>query len=93
MSERDEVDTVKASFDAAVESVKTGPAKSDTSDADKLKVYGLFKQATEGDVTGSQPWAINVVARAKYDAWATHKGMSKEDAMKAYVDEVKSQQE
>jgi len=25
-------------------------------------------------------------ARAKWDAWATVKGMSKEDAMKAYVD-------
>ena len=42
-------------------------------------------QATVGDVEGSQPWAVQVEGRAKWDAWATVKGMTKEAAMEAYV--------
>ncbi len=38
-----------------------------------------------GDVTGSQPWAVQLEARAKWDAWNGVKGKSKEDAMKEYV--------
>eukprot|EP00471_Norrisiella_sphaerica_P001321 CAMPEP_0184487034 /NCGR_PEP_ID=MMETSP0113_2-20130426/9033_1 /TAXON_ID=91329 /ORGANISM="Norrisiella sphaerica, Strain BC52" /LENGTH=93 /DNA_ID=CAMNT_0026869177 /DNA_START=99 /DNA_END=380 /DNA_ORIENTATION=+ len=57
----------------------------------KLALYGLYKQATVGDVEGSQPWSIQMEARAKWDAWAAHKGKSKEEAQEAYVKEVNSQ--
>lgn len=50
-----------------------------------LEIYSYFKQATEGDVSGDKPGAFNMVARAKYDAWAARKGMSKDVAMKGYV--------
>ena len=30
-------------------------------------------QATEGDIASSQPWAVQVEARAKWDAWNSHK--------------------
>jgi acyl-CoA-binding protein len=43
-------------------------------------------QATEGDVRGDRPSIIRLEARAKYDAWAKHKGMSKEEAMQGYID-------
>jgi diazepam-binding inhibitor (GABA receptor modulating acyl-CoA-binding protein) len=76
---------ITAQFEAAVEHVKTAPADKSASDAHKLKIYALYKQATEGDVTGSAPWAVNVVAKAKYNARVEVKGMSKEDAMKAYI--------
>lgn len=76
-----------ADFDAAVAYVrslpKDGPVQLDT--ATKLDFYGLFKQATEGDVTGSQPWAVQVEARAKWDAWNSRKGQSSDDAKAAYV--------
>ena len=51
--------------------------------ADVLLAIG---QATEGDVQGSRPGMFSLEARAKYDAWAKLKGMSKEDAMKGYVE-------
>jgi diazepam-binding inhibitor (GABA receptor modulating acyl-CoA-binding protein) len=35
---------------------------------------------------GSQPWAVQVEARAKYDAWATRKGLSQQDARTQYVE-------
>jgi acyl-CoA-binding protein len=38
-----------------------------------------------GDVTGSQPWAVQFEARAKWDAWNEQAGKSKETAMAEYV--------
>ena len=45
-------------------------------------------QATVGDVEGTQPWAVQMEARAKWDAWNSVKGMAKEEAMKQYIDIV-----
>jgi diazepam-binding inhibitor (GABA receptor modulator, acyl-CoA-binding protein) len=55
-----------------------------------LKLYALFKQAKVGDAGGNRPGMFDVVGRAKYDAWAGLKGMSKEAAMQAYIDLVDS---
>ncbi|HEX9188963.1 MAG TPA: acyl-CoA-binding protein [Vicinamibacteria bacterium] len=54
-----------------------------------LELYGLYKQATEGDVAGSRPGMLDLKGRAKYDAWAKRKGASKDEAMKGYVALVK----
>lgn len=53
----------------------------------KLRFYGLYKQATVGDVNISRPWAMDVAGRAKYDAWASWQGKTAEEAMQAYVDQ------
>jgi carboxylesterase len=53
-----------------------------------LDLYALYKQSTAGDVTGSRPGMLDIRGRAKYDAWAKRKGMTKDAAMKAYVDLV-----
>jgi diazepam-binding inhibitor (GABA receptor modulator, acyl-CoA-binding protein) len=50
-----------------------------------LQLYALFKQATEGDVTGDRPGGFDFKAIAKYDAWADVKGKSKEEAMRNYI--------
>ncbi len=50
-----------------------------------LELYGLYKQATEGDVTGSRPGMLDLKGRAKFDAWSKRKGLSKDEAMKGYV--------
>jgi diazepam-binding inhibitor (GABA receptor modulating acyl-CoA-binding protein) len=54
-----------------------------------LELYSLYKQATEGDVTGSRPGMIDFKGRAKFDAWAGRKGTPKDTAKQAYVDLVK----
>lgn len=56
------------------------------SNEDKLAFYSLYKQATLGQVSGSRPSMFDVVGRAKYDAWAAHGAMSKEDAAAEYVE-------
>lgn len=51
-----------------------------------LQLYGLYKQATEGDVNVDPPSnPFDFVSRAKYDAWAGLKGQPRETAMKEYV--------
>ena len=60
------------------------------SNADLLKLYSLYKQATEGDVQGKRPGMMDLKGRAKYDAWAAIEGMSADDAMQEYVDLVES---
>jgi acyl-CoA-binding protein len=50
-----------------------------------LELYGLYKQAKVGDVDGKRPGMLDIKGRAKYDAWAARKGMSREAAMTAYV--------
>jgi acyl-CoA-binding protein len=51
-----------------------------------LKIYALFKQAANGDVSGERPGFTDMVGRAKYDAWERLKGTAQEDAMQQYVD-------
>jgi len=49
-----------------------------------LELYALFKQGKEGDVSGKRPSRLKIKDRAKYDAWASKKGMSRDDAVDAY---------
>jgi acyl-CoA-binding protein len=70
-------------FEAAVARVNGLPAA--PANQVLLELYGLYKQATAGDVQGSRPGFTDLKGRAKYDAWSSRKGMSREDAMRAYV--------
>lgn len=54
-------------------------------DAEFLEFYGLFKQATVGDVNIEKPGALALKDKAKYEAWSSNKGLSKEAAKEAYV--------
>jgi len=75
-------------FEEAVQFVQT--AKSDFKPDNNLKLafYALFKQATEGDVSGKKPGLTDFVGRAKYSAWEKLKGMSAEQAMTAYIEKL-----
>ncbi|WP_040663910.1 acyl-CoA-binding protein [Nafulsella turpanensis] len=70
-------------FEAAVQQSKTLPQR--PSNDDLLLLYALFKQATEGDVSGERPGGFDFKAIAKYDAWAAQKGKSGEEARDGYV--------
>ncbi|KAI5476539.1 acyl-CoA-binding protein, ACBP [Pseudohyphozyma bogoriensis] len=49
-------------------------------------VQSVYKQATEGDVKSSRPGMLDVLGRAKWDAWNKRKGVSEDDAKRAYVE-------
>jgi acyl-CoA-binding protein len=78
--------SIEERFEDAVDRVNGLPAR--PSNADLLRLYGLYKQATAGDAMGKRPGGFDLKGRAKYDAWAARKGMSRESAMEAYVAEV-----
>lgn len=56
----------------------------------QLKMYSLYRQAKDGDVAGKRPGMLDMVGRAKYDAWAKLKGTKKDEAMRQYIAEVKA---
>ncbi len=58
------------------------------SNEELLDLYALFKQATEGDASGERPGGFDFKAIAKFDAWGSKKGKSKDTAMLEYVDLV-----
>ena len=70
-------------FEAAVKRVN-GLAKAPGT-GDMLELYGWYKQATAGDVTGSRPGMLDPRGRAKYDAWSARKGTRAEAARDGYV--------
>lgn len=45
-------------FKKAAWLITNGPPRPGTPTDVKLQYYSLFKQATVGDVTGEQPWAV-----------------------------------
>ena len=75
---------LKSLFEAAVANSKNLSERPDN--ATLLKIYALYKQATEGDVEGKKPGFGDMVGRAKWDAWNGFKGIGKDDAMLQYID-------
>ena len=56
------------------------------SNEDLLKIYSLYKQATQGNNTEDPPGGFDFKAAAKYNAWKKLEGRSKEEAMTQYID-------
>ena len=81
---------LKAQFDEAVNYIQTAEGDFKPSNEMKLEFYALYKQATEGDVSGKRPGMMDFLGRAKYDAWAELKGTSSEEAMQKYIDKLNS---
>ena len=75
---------LKARFDDAVANSKTLSERPDN--VTLLKIYSLYKQATEGDNEDAKPGFADLVARAKWDAWKKLEGTSSDEAMQQYID-------
>ena len=78
---------LKAAFEKAAKDVQSLKERPDNDTL--LRLYALFKQGSEGDVSGAKPGFFDFVGTAKYEAWAKLKGTGQEEAMKKYVDMVK----
>ena len=77
---------LEKSFDAAMATSKTLKKAPDNDTL--LALYANFKQASSGDAGGARPGVLDVVSRAKFDAWAAMKGRSRDAAMRSYVELV-----
>ncbi len=79
---------LKQEFEQASVNVKNLPKQENDV---LLKLYSLYKQATEGDVNIEKPTNFfDFAGIAKFNAWEELKGISPEEAMKKYIDYVKS---
>ncbi|MEP7236945.1 MAG: acyl-CoA-binding protein [Ferruginibacter sp.] len=78
---------IKAQFEEAIAGSKTLATKPDNETL--LQLYSLYKQSTEGDVSGEAPSnPFDFVNKAKYDAWSALKGKTSEESMQQYIDLV-----
>ena len=75
-------------FDAAALDSRQLPER--PGNEDLLRLYALYKQATEGNVTGERPGMMDFVGRAKFDAWKELAGTGTDDAMERYIELVES---
>ncbi|XP_020489327.3 acyl-CoA-binding domain-containing protein 5A isoform X2 [Labrus bergylta] len=82
---------IQLRFDAAVKVIKSLPPDGpfQPSNDMMLKFYSYYKQATVGACSIPRPGFWDAVGKAKWDAWSSLGDMSKEEAMTAYVDEMK----
>ena len=78
---------LKSAFEQASRDIQTLSERPDNDTL--LRLYGLYKQGSEGDVKGDKPGFFDFVGTAKYEAWAKLAGTAQDDAMKKYVDLVK----
>ncbi|MBC6697777.1 acyl-CoA-binding protein [Hymenobacter puniceus] len=88
--------TLQKQFEAAVSRVDTLPG--DKAAAHMTELYGLYKQATEGDhdtekdVVGddspANPSGPAGMSQAQWDSWSKFKGVSEEDARRQYIQKV-----
>ncbi|HEY7872202.1 MAG TPA: acyl-CoA-binding protein [Rudaea sp.] len=77
---------LKSKFEQATEDVKKLDERPDNDTL--LKLYALFKQGSDGDVSGPKPGFFDFVGTAKFEAWTKLRGMKADEAMQKYVDLV-----
>ncbi|XP_036111705.1 enoyl-CoA delta isomerase 2 [Molossus molossus] len=75
-------------FENALNQVKL--LKKDPGNEVKLKLYALYKQATEGPCNMPKPGVFDFINKAKWDAWDALGNLPKETARQNYVDLVSS---
>uniref|UniRef100_A0ABI0NY15 Acyl-CoA binding domain containing 7 n=1 Tax=Bos taurus TaxID=9913 RepID=A0ABI0NY15_BOVIN len=77
----------KADFDKAAKDVRKLKTRPD--DEELKELYGLYKQSVIGDIDIECPALLDLKGKAKWEAWNLQKGLSKEDAMNAYISKAK----
>ncbi|PIN18607.1 hypothetical protein CDL12_08723 [Handroanthus impetiginosus] len=78
---------LKEEFEEYAAKAKTLPPT--TTNENLLIIYGLYKQATVGNVNTSRPGVFKMRDRAKWDAWKANEGKSQDEAMGDYITKVK----
>lgn len=78
--------SVRFDFISRVLEDKVDTHEVDVSGSNSDLLYGLYMQATCGDVRGRRPWVLRAKDRAKWDSWAKQRGQSPAVAMATYIE-------
>lgn len=74
-------------FDELVGKIRSlpddGPVQ--PSSALKLELYGLFRQARDGDAPKRAPGGFDFLGGLKHSAWLANSGMARAEAMRRYI--------
>ncbi|TYT23838.1 acyl-CoA-binding protein [Luteimonas viscosa] len=73
-------------FEQAAQDVQTLAERPDNETL--LRLYALYKQGSEGDVSGEKPGFFDFVGTAKYEAWSRLKGTPRDVAQQQYIELV-----
>jgi diazepam-binding inhibitor (GABA receptor modulating acyl-CoA-binding protein) len=82
-------DQVKNDFEKACNDIKL-VTNLDIDNDTLLVLYGLFKQANEGDCTTTKPSFLDPKGQAKWNSWNENKSLDQITAMRRYVRKVKN---
>jgi diazepam-binding inhibitor (GABA receptor modulator, acyl-CoA-binding protein) len=77
-----------ARFSQAADDAQQLPERPDNDTM--LKLYALYKQGSQGDVSGDKPGFFDFVGVAKYEAWEKQRGTDQDEAKQKYIDLVES---
>ncbi|KAF4096059.1 acyl-CoA-binding domain-containing protein 5A [Onychostoma macrolepis] len=91
MMEGDNKPVYEQRFNAAVKVIQNLPSNGSFQPSNDmmLKFYSFYKQATQGPCNIPRPGFWDPVGKAKWDAWNSLGEMPKEEAMAAYVEDLK----
>lgn len=87
-AEADAGSDVESRFEAAT--ARSRALKNTPSESTLLDMYALYKQSAEGDARGARPGVLDLIGRAKFDAWAKLKGTERQAAMAKYCELIES---
>lgn len=76
--------TLPARFQDAVNLMKALQPRYELRPEEKLHLYSLYMQATEGDCNLDKPNLVDVAGQEQWNAWNALKGTNKAESMKAY---------
>jgi len=81
-------DAIDLAFSKAITSIKTLSSRKGLPQPpveNRIHLYGLYKQATEGDVEGIMERPEDATSQLKWDAWKKEEGVDKLEAKRNYV--------
>jgi acyl-CoA-binding protein len=79
---------IDAQFTQAQADVKALPER--PGNLTLLRLYALFKQASQGDVHGEKPGFADIAGKYKYEAWSALAGTQQDAAKQQYAELVES---
>ncbi|KAM9296276.1 acyl-CoA-binding domain-containing protein 4 [Gastrophryne carolinensis] len=90
-TDQDESGGYQRQFNAAVSVIQNLPKNGSYKPSydEMLRFYSYYKQATIGPCNISRPGFWDPIGRYKWDAWDKLGRMSRDDAMRAYINEMK----
>jgi diazepam-binding inhibitor (GABA receptor modulating acyl-CoA-binding protein) len=77
-------------FNKMVNIVNENKQNNNVNDIELLDIYGLYKQAINGDNIQEAPYKFQVKLYTKWVAWNKYKGLKKNEAKRKYIEYIKN---